>query len=155
MKWIRPAQFASSRSRAGSGSPRRSVCAPGLMFAPCTTDHLKEPTMHPLRSLLSRCWRTIHSAIGHAGAPEGKARRYRPGLELLEDRTVPSQGLSDVLYIADLGDHTVKQFDATTGAYLGTFVTPGSGGLVQPVGIDFGPDHNLLVGNLGASANSS
>jgi DNA-binding beta-propeller fold protein YncE len=45
----------------------------------------------------------------------------------------------------------VKEFNATTGAFVQTFVTSGSGGLSGPKGLDFGPDGNLYV----ASANDN
>src|ERR1700694_2039218 len=44
---------------------------------------------------------------------------------------------ADSLYIGDIADNTVKRFDAKTGAYLGTFVASGSGGLAWPHGIIF------------------
>jgi WD40 repeat protein len=44
---------------------------------------------------------------------------------------------ADSLYIGDIADNTVKRFDAKTGAYLGTFVASGSGGLAGPNGIIF------------------
>jgi outer membrane protein assembly factor BamB len=76
--------------------------------------------------------------------------RSRPVVEALEDRCLLSSGstaIADTLYIGDGNDNTVKQFDATTGAYLGTFVTSGSGGLLGPRGLIFGESHNLLVVN--------
>lgn len=42
-----------------------------------------------------------------------------------------------VLYIGDVGDDTVKAFDAKTGDYLGDLVTSGSGGLSGPMGLIF------------------
>lgn len=42
-------------------------------------------------------------------------------------------------------DHSIKRFDGTTGAFLGSFVSPGSGGLNGPRGFVFGPDGNLYV----------
>ena len=80
--------------------------------------------------------------------------RIRPEVEALEDRYLLSSGTSavaDTLYIGDGNDNTVKRFDATTGAYLGTFVTSGSGGLLGPRGLIFGESHNLLVVNQGVS----
>jgi hypothetical protein len=53
------------------------------------------------------------------------------------------------LYISDQSGNTVQRFNAITGAYLGTFVTASSGGLKLPAGLDFGPNHNLLVGSKG------
>src|SRR5207253_7817805 len=41
----------------------------------------------------------------------------------------------------------VSRFNATTGAFVDSFVVPGSGGLVDPEGIVFGPDGNLYVTN--------
>src|SRR5262249_35597382 len=78
------------------------------------------------------------------------ALRTRPAVEALEDRSLLSTGSSvvaDTLYIGDGNDNTVKRFDASTGAYEGTFVTSGSGGLLGPRGLIFGERHNLLVLN--------
>jgi DNA-binding beta-propeller fold protein YncE len=50
-----------------------------------------------------------------------------------------------VLYVASFIHDEVKAFDATTGAFLSTFVTAGSGGLTGPTGIDFGPGGDLFV----------
>jgi hypothetical protein len=50
-------------------------------------------------------------------------------------------------FLFDRLNNTVKQFDAATGAYEGTFVTSGSGGLLGPRGLIFGESHNLLVVN--------
>jgi hypothetical protein len=58
-----------------------------------------------------------------------------------------SASTGDSLYIGDGNDNTVKQFDATTGALLGTFVASGSGGLDGPRGLIFGEGHNLLAVN--------
>ena len=40
---------------------------------------------------------------------------------------------------------TVLRYDGTTGAFIDAFVPPGSGGLVIPGGLVFGPDGNLYV----------
>src|SRR5262249_21550108 len=74
--------------------------------------------------------------------------RIRPEVEALEDRCLLSSGTSavaDTLYIGDGNDNTVKRFDASTGAYEGTFVTSGSGGLNGPRGIIFRNDGQLLL----------
>src|SRR5262249_13542797 len=72
-------------------------------------------------------------------APAAAASRAQPA--------APSASTGDSLYVGDGNDNTVKQFDATTGAYEGTLVTSGSGGLLGPRGLIFGEDHDLLVVN--------
>jgi DNA-binding beta-propeller fold protein YncE len=42
-------------------------------------------------------------------------------------------------------NNRVLRYDGTTGAFIDTFVAPGSGGLGEPDGIVFGPDGNLYV----------
>jgi hypothetical protein len=39
----------------------------------------------------------------------------------------------------------VRRYDGETGAYLGDFVVQGSGGMINPSHIEFGPDGNLYV----------
>lgn len=60
-----------------------------------------------------------------------------------------SCGEGDFLYIGDDADDSVERFDAVTGAYLGQFVTSGSGGLMSPRALIFakrgGPNSELLV----------
>jgi hypothetical protein len=58
-----------------------------------------------------------------------------------------SAAAGDSLYIGDGNDNTVKRFDAATGAYEGTFVASGSGGLDGPRGLIFGESHDLLAVN--------
>jgi RHS repeat-associated protein len=41
--------------------------------------------------------------------------------------------------------NSILQFDGTTGAFIGYFVPPGSGGLFKPNAIIFGPDGDLYV----------
>jgi len=43
----------------------------------------------------------------------------------------------------------VRRFNSVTGAYIDTFVAPGSGGLVQPGNLKFGADGNLYVADHG------
>lgn len=43
------------------------------------------------------------------------------------------------------GVGSVLRYDSVTGAYLGSFVSAGSGGLTRPTGLTFGPDGNLYV----------
>jgi hypothetical protein len=49
------------------------------------------------------------------------------------------------LYVSDTENFTVDRYDGTTGAFKGTFVTSGSGGLDTSQGIAFGSDGNLYV----------
>jgi hypothetical protein len=56
-----------------------------------------------------------------------------------------SRERTDSLYIGDVGDDTVKRFNARTGEYLGQFVSPGSGGLNGPRGLIFAQGRLLLV----------
>jgi outer membrane protein assembly factor BamB len=65
---------------------------------------------------------------------------------MLEDRRLLSGG-HDVLDIGDTGDNSVKQFDARTGAYLGTLVAPGGGGLDGPRALILRNNGQLLVVN--------
>lgn len=52
------------------------------------------------------------------------------------------------LYVSSLGTGEIQRFNATTGAYVETFVSAGSGGLTFPAGLQFGPDDNLYVSSL-------
>jgi streptogramin lyase len=52
------------------------------------------------------------------------------------------------LYVSSLGTGEVQRFNATTGAYIDTFVAAGTGGLSFPAGLQFGPDKNLYVSSL-------
>ncbi|MFP2925333.1 hypothetical protein ACLESO_08965 [Pyxidicoccus sp. 3LG] len=42
-------------------------------------------------------------------------------------------------------DDDVRRYDAKTGAFIDVFVTPGSGGLVEALDLEFGPDGNLYL----------
>ncbi|QYK53295.1 MAG: PEP-CTERM sorting domain-containing protein [Fimbriimonadaceae bacterium] len=59
------------------------------------------------------------------------------------------------LYVSSSGTNSVKRFDGVTGAYLGDFVASGSGGLVDPQGIAFGPDGNLYVASVAVQGSVS
>ena len=51
------------------------------------------------------------------------------------------------LLVASRANGRVLRYDGTTGAYVGDFVSAGSGGLESPIGLTFGPDGNLYVAN--------
>src|SRR5262249_9560245 len=63
-------------------------------------------------------------------------RRHRLHLELLEGRTCPS------LLIGNAG---VVRYNEMTGAFIDTFIPPGSGGLISAVRMSYGPDGDLYV----------
>jgi glucose/arabinose dehydrogenase len=50
------------------------------------------------------------------------------------------------LLVASRLTNNVLRYDGVTGAFLGEFVTAGSGGLETPDDVIFGPDGNLYVG---------
>jgi flagellar hook assembly protein FlgD len=49
------------------------------------------------------------------------------------------------VFVGGRGSNDVVRYDGNTGAFLGTFVTPASGGLDWPHDLVFGPDGNLYV----------
>ncbi|HOW73846.1 MAG TPA: PEP-CTERM sorting domain-containing protein [Phycisphaerae bacterium] len=51
------------------------------------------------------------------------------------------------LLVSTGAGRSVLRYDGTTGAYLGTLVSAGSGGLQRADGMTFGPDGNLYVGS--------
>ncbi len=53
------------------------------------------------------------------------------------------------ILISDVGTNSIKEFNGSTGAYMGTFAQ--GGGLSVPFGLAYGPDNNLYVSSLGNS----
>ncbi len=49
------------------------------------------------------------------------------------------------LYVSGWNSNNVLRYNATTGAFIDTFVSAGSGGLSSAAGLAFGPDGNLYV----------
>jgi len=56
------------------------------------------------------------------------------------------------MFVTDNNGGSVKMYDGVTGAFISNFVAPGSGGLLHPSGIRFGPDGNLYVGSVGTGS---
>lgn len=49
------------------------------------------------------------------------------------------------LLVGNSGDDSIVAFDEHTGHYLGAFIAAGSGGLIEPDALSFGPDGQLYV----------
>jgi hypothetical protein len=89
-------------------------------------------------------WRIQRALPGGRGRGMPPQRlRFVPHLEAFEDRLSPSIGL----LVGSTGYDTdsVLRYNGTTGVFLGTMVTSGSGGLDTPHGFAFTPEGNLLV----------
>ena len=58
-------------------------------------------------------------------------------LSIISPTNADDHKKADSLYIGDIGDDSVKRFNAKTGEFLGNFVAPGSDGLRGPMGLIF------------------
>lgn len=74
------------------------------------------------------------------------------GVSLIVSLSAGAMAALQDLFVSSEGTNSVKRYDGVTGAYLGDFVTPGSGGLIAPQGIQFGPDGHLYVSGGGSGA---
>jgi sugar lactone lactonase YvrE len=63
----------------------------------------------------------------------------------LDNPTDAAWGPDGNLYVASWRTNSVNRYDATTGAYMGAFVAPGSGGLTGAAFLAFRPDGFLYV----------
>jgi streptogramin lyase len=61
---------------------------------------------------------------------------------------LPHPAAADLL-VSSWNTDEVLRYDDSTGAFLGAFVSAGSGGLGAPRGLTFGPDGNLYVNSFG------
>jgi len=61
-------------------------------------------------------------------------------------------GQDGSLYVASSGTNSIFRYDASTGQFIGAFVSTNSGGLNRPYGLTFGPDGNLYVGSEGTNS---
>jgi hypothetical protein len=66
---------------------------------------------------------------------------------LLLSRIEPALANGGSIFVSSYGNSSILQYDAATGAFIGTFVASGYGGLSHPDGILFGKDGNLYVAN--------
>lgn len=57
-----------------------------------------------------------------------------------------------IFFIVSGYTNSVQMYNERTKEYLGDFVTPGSGGVLTPIGSVFGPDGNLYLSNLGTNS---
>ncbi len=64
---------------------------------------------------------------------------------ILSDPEGITLGPDGNVYVAGGDGNNVLKFNGTTGAFIGSFVTAGSGGLQSARGVAFGPDGNLYV----------
>ena len=60
--------------------------------------------------------------------------------------------LQSVLYVSNSGTNSILRYNASTGAFISTFVPSGSGGLQWPEGITFGPDGNLYISSFSSDS---
>src|SRR5437588_10263915 len=52
------------------------------------------------------------------------------------------------LFVSNGRPNSILRYDERTGDFLGEFITSGSGGLINPSGLIFGPDGNLYVSSV-------
>ena len=74
--------------------------------------------------------------------PSASSSRRAVALNSFQQITL---GPSGDLFASDRQGGRVLRYDGATGAFVGTFVDMGSGGLGEPTGLDFGTDGDLYV----------
>ncbi len=60
--------------------------------------------------------------------------------------------LQSILYVSNSGTNSILRYNASTGAFIGSFVSSGNGGLQWPEGLTFGPDGNLYVSSFSSDS---
>ena len=79
-------------------------------------------------------------------ADSGTFEQYFSGAELTNPYAV-TVGPDGLIYVAGHTSDNIVRYNATTGAFVDTFVAAGSGGLNAAAGLTFGPDGHLYVSN--------
>ena len=102
-----------------------------------------------LTGMLRRVWHDRASSRYQLKRFGSTRRLY---LETLEDRLCLSGGY---LLVSSYNTDSVLRYYENTGAYVDTIVPSRSGGLREPMGVLFGPDHNLYVSSGSFDNNSS
>jgi hypothetical protein len=59
---------------------------------------------------------------------------------------------STSFYVVSAGTNSVLRWDIKTKKFLGAFISPGSGGLDNPIGLEIGPDGNFYVSSNGSNS---
>lgn len=100
-----------------------------------------------IRGLRSRLNKLLTGASRPTSPRTGTGIRFRPVIEGLEDRAVPTVA---PYAVASVFDSAVYVFDANTGNIESTLVAPNSQSiLANPAGMTVGPDGNLYFGSQG------
>ncbi len=79
-------------------------------------------------------------------ADSGTFEQYFSGAEVTNPYAV-TVGPDGLIYVAGHTSDNIVRYNATTGAFVDTFVAAGSGGLNAAAGLAFGPDGHLYVSN--------
>lgn len=85
------------------------------------------------------------SIIRYDGTDGSLVSEFVTGPGVLGYITAKFGGPNGNLFVANNVSDTVEEYDGSTGAFVRDFVTSGSGGLDNPVGMTFGPSGNLFV----------
>ncbi len=105
--------------------------AAGLVFGPTGNLFVVGSTAPGLLSVLNGATGALITTVDAGG--------------IMNDPEGVTRGPDGNIYVADAGGNDVLKFNGTTGAFMGTFVAAGSGGLIGSRGVAFGPDGNLYV----------